>query len=257
MQMTNAQIVADKRYIIDASISAVPAAQELIDDVINGVIPNATLVITSLSRIELNNLQKHKDQDARGARKILAKMAENPSFFENVWVERRPNQLVDDCIVEYCKTDLNKNILLTADKDMAGAARELGVETIYFKHPKKGDITTLYKTKIRNGKLILDDLNSPYMGMLVLKEIGKHTRGPVKLDVGDNVYICSRKSGYIAFAHYQITNLQEEDNSRLVYSKRIYFGSNAEIPEIYRDFINEFRYRNCYKKKEVGKKKKR
>lgn len=249
-----------KRYIIDASISAVSEASSFISDVIDGVIQNASLVITSVTREELRKMQKFNDTEALGARRILAKMAENPEIFENIRIIRKEDQSADDCIIEYCAEDLSQNILLTADKDMAGAARELRVETIYFKrqlHKKQHNSidtakrVTLYNTFWKRGKLLLNILNSKNISTMLIKQKGEYTQGLVELEVGDDVYICSRKGENITFAHYQITQLKDTDNSILVYHRRIYFGSDPEdIPENYSEFINKFRYQSYYRRRQ-------
>lgn len=69
-------------------------------------------------------------------------------------------------------------------------------------------------------------------------EISKGTYG---LKIGDDVYLSTKKEGYVTFAHYKMISLYEEENCELVYARRIYDYNNIHLSKsAYISFVKNF-----------------
>lgn len=54
-----------------------------------------------------------------------------------------------------------------------------------------------------------------------------------------------KKTDYITFAHYKIISLHEENNCKLIYSRRLYDYNNIDVPKAeYKAFIKDFKVRH-------------
>ncbi len=216
-------------YVLDASITGVRQLDEIINK------KNVRYVLTSVTIEELENLSKFRDVDARDARKILAKAAENPEVFEIVLI---PNgKTPDDSIVEYCMKNSEKVILITSDKKMALKARMYKIITEYYAQNKyKKKLSTLYPTKKIGDKLfILTGNKKKKITILKKGVIVSNTGTETELEVGEEVLISTKKEHYYTFAHYKIISKETEKNCRLIYS--ITYENEKEVAEKYRNFL--------------------
>lgn len=242
----------DVGFVIDASIAGI----ENLHDILSKICAiNAKLVLTSITIKELEKMQKFKDIDGKCARRILAIAAENHENFYTVLIDEKLEN-PDECIIKYCADHKKNVVLLTADKAMALKARMYGVKTQYFKHNNSYTYSnaqpSAYTTPITStlltarrigGKLFISDLNTDYRSVKVISKGIEHTEGVCELKIGDDVYLATKKTQYLTFAHYSIISLGLENNCKVVYSKRIYNMSEIEnLPKVeYKSFIRDFK----------------
>jgi rRNA-processing protein FCF1 len=244
------------QFVIDASITGV----ENLHDILNKILSTkAKIILTSITIQELDKMQRFNDTDGNDARRILGMAAANLEDFHCVCIDETAGT-PDDCIIKYCADNKENVVLLTSDKTMALTARTFGVKTHFLKqtknntssvksnfiHNKTGSRTnTLYAARRIGGKLFISDFTTPYRSILVLSNGIEYNDGVRELKVGDDVYLATKKDGYLTFAHYCITSLGAEDNCKLVFSKRIY--DVTEITDLpvanYKSFMREFNRR--------------
>ena len=116
-------------YVIDASITATEGLIDTLNSLLST--PTAKFILTSISIIEIEKLQKAGGLTGKDARYIMALAAENADKFEAVMIDETVG-IPDDCIIQYCKEHKDNVILLTGDKSMAVKARLHGVTANYF-----------------------------------------------------------------------------------------------------------------------------
>lgn len=247
-----------KKYVIDASIVGTEDIIQKINEICG---QENTIVLTSVTIKELEKLQKINDDAGWNAKRILALAAKDSkeSHFETILIDETFG-IPDDQIVKYCADNKNSVKLLTCDKAMSLKARMYGVEAIYFEHSRKKQsdvmtkttnpvvkrIMTLTPAKLIDGKLVIDNFQSEKMSIRVYSDGLEFNDGTIKLHIGDDVFLSSRKDNYVTFAHYRIIALKEKDNCELIYSGRFYdyFNTIRVNNPAYKKFINEFRYRH-------------
>lgn len=196
--------------------------------------------------------------------------AENSHNFHTVLIDETVG-IPDDCIIKYCTDNKEKVSLLTSDKIMALKARMYGVQVQYLKqeipptpvttyptvfpnHPNHPDRSnhhddnsaTLSVVEKTGNKLYIDVFNNSHGSILLISGNLEYTCGVHELKIGDNVYLATKKDDYITFTHYQITSLSLWNNSRLIYSKRIYKKDKIRyLPSTsYRSFMYGFMQRH-------------
>lgn len=254
-------------YVIDASITGIKDIENFLSQLCE---TNAKIILTSVTLKELENLQKFHDAQAKDARHILAMAAENPQSFHPVLIDETIG-IPDDCIIKYCADNNNRVSLLTSDKMMALKARMYNIETQYLKQEATPTAVTAYPTVFSTqpnypdrsnylgdntatlsivektgNKLYIDVFNNSHGGVLLISGNLEYTSGVHELKIGDSVYLATKKDEYITFAHYQITSLSLWNNSRLIYSKRIYKKDKIRyLPSTsYRSFMYGFMQRH-------------
>ena len=240
-------------YVIDASITGIENLEEILS---NLCLSRRKLILTSITIDELNNLQTRKDIKGKDSRHILALCAENPNDVETVLIDETLGNH-DACIIKYCTDNKDQVTLLTADKHMALKARARGVQVQYFKqtynytHPttthryrgtNNSKIRTLIPAKRIGTKLFISDFNTNTLSICIHSV---YNDGVVELHIGDDIFISSKKDGYITFAHYHMVSLFTENNCKLIYSTRIYDYNNFDVPKkAYKSFLNDFKLRH-------------
>lgn len=244
------------RFVIDASITGI---ENLRDKLSKICYTKAKLVLTSITIKELEKMQTFNDVDGNDARYILALAAENSSSFENVLIDETLDT-PDDCIIKYCADNKESVTLLTSDKTMALKARMYAVQVEYFKQSKNTTNANNYSKTIqsRNSKirtlipanrignqLLISNFHTRNMSICVCSNGLEYTDGIRELKVGDDVFIATKKVGYITFAHYKMVSLYAENNCELIYSKRLYDYSDLDVPKAaYKAFLKDFKVRH-------------
>lgn len=240
-----------KKYVIDASITGI---KSLRDDISKICATESKIILTSTTIKELEKMQKFRDTDGIDARYILAIAAENSTSFETVLIDEKFG-IPDDCIVHYCAENKESVILLTSDKTMALKARMYDVQVHYLKQDivsnnkpimkqPNSKITTLFIAKRVANKLLISTFHTYTMEICVYSNGIEYKDGVKELEIGDDVFISSKKTDYITFAHYKIISLYEENNCKLIYSRRLYDYNNIDVPKAYKAFIKDFKVRH-------------
>lgn len=107
-------------------------------------------------------------------------------------------------------------------------------------------ISTLFPANRIGNKLLISKFLTPTMSIRVCSNSLEYNDGIIELNVGDDVFIATKKPDYITFAHYKIISLYSENNCELIYSKRFYDYNDIDVPEIaYKSFIKDFKLRHA------------
>lgn len=248
-------------FVIDVSITGIEDLKGILSKICT---TKAKVILTSVTIKELNNMQKFHDIDATDARYIMGLAAENPECFECVLINENFD-LPDDCIINYCAENKERLTLLTSDKDMTLRARMYGIQVQYFKQPANKNsseesktstkvkltskanhkIETFYSAKRVGNALLLDEFQTDRRAISLFSNGLEYTDGIRKLQVGDEIFVATKKEDYITFAHYKMISLSDENNCELIYSKRIYnYYDNIDVPNAtYKSFIKDFKSR--------------
>lgn len=241
-----------KDYVIDASITGI---KSLRDDISKIFATKSKIILTSITIKELEKLQKFNDLQAIDARYLLALAAENNTIFESVLIDETFDT-PDDCIVHYCAENKNHVTLLTSDKTMALKARMYGVQVSYFKQDissnnnhivkqSNSKIHTLFPARRIANKLFISGFHTDTISICVYSDGVEYTDGVLELKIGDDVFVASKKTEYITFAHYKIISLYSENNCELIFSKRFYDYNDIDVSKAeYKAFIKDFKYRH-------------
>lgn len=246
-------VQTEKYFVLDASLCGISELEEIISGFEE---EKSKVILTSVTIRELDRMQKFKDVAAADARYILSNAAQNQDMFFMVWIEENL-ETPDDCIIKYCADNKESVVLLTADKIMALKARAFGVETMYYikgydtskiksRESSYLEISTLISAKKVGEKLILSTISRDNRGFLVISKGIEYKECICNLEIGDDVYIATKKQDYMTFAHYKITSLNRENNCKLIYSKRIYGGVDEikRLPKAsYKSFMREFKHK--------------
>jgi len=239
-------------FVIDASITGIENLQDIISKIL---LSKEKIILTSLTIKELSKLQRFKDIYGKDAEYILTMAAENPDNFESVLIDETLDT-PDNCIIKYCADNKENVILLTSDKEMAVTARGYSIKVQYFKKSKtqvnskttytnNSKIRTLIPAKRVGNKLLLSNFQTNTMSICVYSDGLEYNDGIRELKVGDDVFISTKKSDYITFAHYRIISLYAENNCKLMYSKRFYDYTNIDVPtDSYMSFIKSFMHKH-------------
>ena len=250
-------------YVIDTSICGYSMIDQKINDIIKA---NGKIIITSVVVAELEKLQHSNRNDASAASHLLAIAAENENTFIPVKIDE-PYTIADDNIIEYCTNCDRKVILLTSDKTMALKARMQSINTEYLKrtapntsdnaskvmlpstsqiqpngkvNDKKSSLVTLSPTTTKGNNLYIVSSKKNKQAIRVYSNGLEFNGEDVKLHVGDDVFIVTKKMGYLSFAHYRLCSISKKQNSLLLYNKRIY--SKADLNNLnsyYKSFIRD------------------
>lgn len=240
------------RYVIDASIMG---TDNIINTLTDFFATGNKIVLTSITIKELEKLQKHHNTFGNDARRILAMAAGDYENFECVLIDEPSEVSADDCIIRYCAENKDDVVLLTSDKTMELKARTYGVKTRFFKQNNIPGITghaynvrttyTLYATRKIGNNLYTSVFENAYKSIRVISGNIEYNTGTVKLKIGDDVYIATKKNNYITFAHYRMISLSIENNCQLVCYRRLY--DSAEINNLpnasYKSFMRAFKCR--------------
>lgn len=238
-------------YVIDASITGIENLKEILSKI---CLTKAKIILTSITVKELAQMQKFDDIDGKDACYILALAAENNTTFKSVLIDETLDT-PDDCIVKYCADNKENVTLLTSDKEMALKARMYSVQVHYFKQTQahKNAKTILHaNTKIRTliparrvGKqLLIPNLQRQNQSIRIVSNGIEYNEGSKELNVGDDVFIATKKEEYSTFVHYHIISLYAENNCEQIYSKRFYDYDDLDLPEArYKSFMKDFKKR--------------
>ena len=232
-----------RKYVIDASVCGWYNIENKITQMLA---ENKNIVLTSMTVRELEKLQNSYAKNASVASYILSLAAKFPENFETVLIKEKYS-VADDNLIEYCKENRNKIILLTRDKTMALKARMYGVRTLFLDDlttGTKGDnVRTLYNSCKVGDDLILSGLQKRYRSTRVLSNGVEYNQGTVTLHIGDDVLIAKHHDTYASFCHFRVINLNERDNCQFIYGTRVYYDHlnrmNNLNPE-YRRFMKDF-----------------
>lgn len=253
-------------YVIDASITGTKEGEAFFNSLHR---EPKKVILTTVTITELDKLKNFHDEHGKRARRIMSMAQENPNIFNYVLIDESYST-PDECIIRYCANNKEKVVLLTGDVAMCLKAQAYGVKTQYFKQETVeqptyvmpttnlnstkmsalGKVTTLYAARrLHNGKLCIMDFNNSFRSIMIESIDGKeYTDGNYELRVGDEVYMATKKDSYVAFAHYQIKNLLDEDNCILIFSRRIY--NSEDIPMLpkakYKSFMRDFKRRHPF-----------
>lgn len=237
-----------ENYVIDASITGTKSLREELNKI---CATKSKIILTSITIKELEKLQRFRDTEGFDARYILALAAENQENFENVLIDESL-ETPDDCIIKYCAKNKENVILLTSDKTMALKARMYDVNVNYLKQDNNhimnkprfksnSKIRTLIPAKKVANKLLISEYCTSTMEICVYSDGVEYTEGVRELNIGDDVFIATKKKGYITFAHYKIISLYAENNCELVYSRRILDSKEIDVQKAtYKAFIENF-----------------
>ena len=106
-------------------------------------------------------------------------------------------------------------------------------EKEFKEYPK--EVTTLLPARREGNKLLLNNFCTSYRNIWVISNnVTVHDQESYELNVGDEVYLATKKPDYMSFAHYRIINLSERDNCELLFSCRIY--NSTQIQRLKRKF---------------------
>ena len=102
---------------------------------------------------------------------------------------------------------------------------------------------TLYDAKLVNSKLYIITSSEKNKLISVYSNGKKYlTNKLVKLNLDDDIFIATRKNGYVSFTHYKVISLAKEKNCKLEFFWRI--CSENDINDIrkeeYRKFLRNF-----------------
>ncbi len=247
---TNLKAKKESGFVIDASITGIENLYDILNEIL---FSESKIVLTSITIQELDKMQKFNDTDGIDARKILGMAAENPEGFYCVQIDETA-ETHDDCIIKYCADNKENVILLTSDKTMALKARIYGVKTRFLKqtiitpsnftYNNAGlKVYTLYAARKFEGTLCISTFTTDYRSILVLSNGMEYKDGVYELNMGDDVYVSTKKDGYLTFAHYHIISLEAKNNCTLTFSKRVHNATEiSDLPlASYKAFMREFR----------------
>ena len=239
-------------FVIDASITGIANFREYLSKICN---TQTKIILTSVTIKELEKMQNFKDIDGNDARYLLALAAENHNSFETILIDETLDT-PDDCIIKYCADHKKSVTLLTSDKTMALKARMYSVQVHYFKQTRahanskvisnaNSRVRTLNPAKRIGNKLFISNFQTHIMSIRVCSNNLEYNDGIRELNVGDDVFISTKKSDYITFAHYKMISLYAENNCELIYSKRFYDYNDIDVPNsAYKSFIKDFKLRH-------------
>lgn len=239
-------------FVIDASITGIENLRDILSKI---CLTKEKIILTSITIKELERMQNFKSIAGNDARYILALAAENYTSFETVLIEETFDT-PDDCIIKYCADNKENVTLLTSDKTMALKARMYSVQVHYFKQtnymcnskamvPTNSKVRTLIPANRIGNKLLISSFQTNTMSICVCSNGLEYNDGIRELNIGDDVFIATKKFNYITFAHYRMISLYAENNCELIYSNRFYDYNHINVPKAaYKSFIKDFKCRH-------------
>jgi len=239
-----------EEYVIDASIAGCKETPEFLSRCCK---TKSKIILTSITVKELEEMQKFHDELGRKARHILAMAAENQyNCFQPVRIDETVG-IPDDCIIRYCEDHKDRVTLLTSDKTMALKARMGGVKTLYIRQRSNTNYTNTQAKESYNRKrisfpikLIISNFNNNYRSIALISKGGfVYTDGVHSLNMGDNIYLATKKPEFMTFVHYRMISLSAKNNCELIYHTRLYKEADISyLPkEGYRAFMRDFSHR--------------
>lgn len=273
-EIANERTVKDGRvfYVIDTSVASEEYAWLNLIETANQ--NGDKIVLTTLTIRELDYLQKSAKQDAYGARKLLAKAAENEKdVFVTVTIPER-KKLPDDNLIDYCFKSKSNIVLVTSDKVMAIKAREhLKVKYIK-KETRENEVqqlsntannsffseeddkkeltqsekeyilskkTTTIPANLEGDKLVISVFNTRDYSIRLFTNGVAHDEGPIEVAIGDEVFIATKINKMIRFDYCKIIKLQPQNNAEVIHRE---FTSIMKYDVMknptYRKFVREF-----------------
>lgn len=233
---------ATSRYVIDASVIGAYYFRDYFLRILND---NSKILLTSFTYETLQRIQTYTDVFAEDAKFILETLKCNKDSFEFIPIDEVSNRNIDS-IIDYCYSHQENLVLLTANKELAMKACAISLEHHYFRQRVSDDknrIRTLRCATWYENKLVISNFNSEISSIRVFSNGKEYNDGEKILQVGDDVYIASKKNpDYIAFIHFRIIQINNENNCEIVFSKKIYdrkaisFLSKSD----YRNFLYDF-----------------
>ena len=239
-----------KDYVIDSSIANVESIDEKIKEILETQTNNFILTSATIKRlIELK--QKKNSIASSGARKILNIAAENPERFENIGVDETVNEV--QTVFKYCCDNSQNVILLTSNTGLVAEARVDNLIEVEFlsTNTEQSKIRTLFSTQIIDGKLSISEeqWDKGYRIMQIIRSDGKVINsGNVALEIGDNIFIATKKDNYISLNHFEVLTLENVKNVKSIFIRKVYDDERLEDKLFKREYL-DFAYilRNRFK----------
>jgi len=236
-----------KDYVIDSSISNVDGIDEKIKEILETQTNNFILTSATIKKlIELKQIRT--SIVAVGARKILNIAAENPERFENISVDETVGN-DSQCVFKYCCDNSKNVILLTSNTGLVAEARIDNLIEVEFLSAttEQSKIRTLFSTQIIDGKLSISEeqLDTGYRIMKIFRS-NVEVSGNVTLEIGDNIFIATKKDDYISFNHFEVISLENIKNVKSIFLRKIYDNEALEanlFKKEYFDFVSILRNR--------------
>lgn len=241
-QKVEKNVKQEKSIVLDASVMGVSG----IVDLLKGA--KEKIILTSVTVKELAQMQHFEDREAKRARNVLSMAVEEEDRIICEPIDETYEN-ADKCILEFCISNKDNVVLYTSDKEMYIFAKANAVEAKYFKvvdEPKEDTRAMTFFGLCKDGKdliLDIDFFNRPWKSIKVISDGVEYDRGEVKLKIGDDIYLASKKrdSGYTSFAHYKVISLWATKNVRLVLSRRLYDLSDIALSYKYKSFLRDFK----------------
>ena len=192
------------------------------------------LGITDVVLEELANLQKTMDTKGKCACNFLYIIMDNLSAFQLFEVKHNmlERETIDEAIIR-ATLDLGKKaLLLTSDKEMYIKAALKGVKAKYLlsskkrenkfefnleetreksKEHKKIKAKTFIDAHEENGKLFFIRKKRKTQLVKIFSKSGEEKYGDkIELEIGDHVFICTKREDYIRFLDYEVYFLKED-----------------------------------------------
>lgn len=225
-------------YVVDASITGVQ--WNIFNDIVER---DCSIVLLTKTIEELDKLQKNENKGvAQRAHALSEEALYDKEHFTIVDYETKEKKSVDNTIIEYCKKNKNRIILLTADKNMALKAKGASILVEYYAPSLKLPPST---TILENGEVVIDTICQGDRSIRVYSRgyVYENLSKPYHLKNGDEIYVATKVKNYINFEHYKMLN--NAGKNKLVYRKNLSFSLAAliKLPRQYRGFIDEFKKR--------------
>ena len=192
------------------------------------------LGITDVVLEELANLQKTMDTKGKCACNFLYIIMDNLSAFQLFEVKHNmlERETIDEAIIR-ATLDLGKKaLLLTSDKEMYIKAALKGVKAKYLLSSKKREnkfefnleetrekskehrkikAKTFIDAHEENGKLFFIRKKRKTQLVKIFSKSGEEKYGDkIELEIGDHVFICTKREDYIRFLDYEVYFLKED-----------------------------------------------
>ena len=147
-------------------------------------------------------------------------------------------------LLQYCIDHPGKYILLTANPTISKKAKYLS--SISQKEPSS-NVRTLQDARRIGGKLIISEFNTKNKNICVISRGREIFEGPYQLNIGDEVFIATKKREYCTFSHFRIISFGLENNCVLVYHTQLHNMKkiNNDLPrDDYQEFVRNFKIRH-------------
>lgn len=147
-------------------------------------------------------------------------------------------------LLQYCIEHPGKFIFLTANPTISKKAKQLSSIP-----PKKNlsNVMTLQDVRRIGGKLIISEFNTKNKNICVISKGREIFEGPYQLNIGDEVFVATKKREYCTFSHFRIISYGLENNCVLVYHTQLHNMKkiNNNLPrDDYQRFVRSFKIRH-------------